>query len=449
MELADTARLHKNYLRGHLETSLVLPQPRLDRGQPPVRVRIDRLLPEEGLIDIGNRAYAGLSQVVTPNGGIHASEDPRFHDSIFGRDTFIIAHFINATYQGKTHDGLWDNTRAAVFGFWDFQREDGKVLHEIKSFSWKKMQKTGGFYYPMGEYMVNDDSVDATPLALIVTPEFIQTRKEFVNFLPKAVKALDWMMRSMDKKNGWLSYSYNPHGLTHQGWMDSRYAVMLNNGDLPKDPIALVEVQAYAWKAMRMWSDLLRRDIPDISRNLTTRADDLKQQFNKQFIMHNNKGTYVIYALDGHGNQIRNVSINPGLALWANYNGESIIDEQYIPSVATRLRGPDMFDEKSGVRTFERGQPVHDKESYHNGENVYWPIATAMVAKGILELGYTGFAEELMSANLIPVTHFGSFIEQFSKNASYSLFRGGGKDGSCHNQSWTMAETLWIVNYFI
>ena len=72
-----------------------------------------------------------------------------------------------------------------------------------------------------------------------------------------------------------------------------------------------------------------------------------------------------------------------------------------------------------------------------------------MVAKGILELGYTGFAEELMSANLIPVTHFGSFIEQFSKNASYSLFRGGGKDGSCHNQSWTMAETLWIVNYFI
>lgn len=430
--LAEISHAATNFLRGR-KTPVTLFEP---------------LGIKEELKSIGDRTRGKLSQVISPN-GILASEDMRFHH-LFGRDTNIVAHFINAAYQDKPHDQLWHNTKASVFGFWDFQREDGKVRHEVKPFNWKEMKKAAGFYYQVGEYMVNDDSVDATPLALITAPEFIETREEFINFLPKAVKALDWMTQSMDKKNGWLSYSYNPHGLTHQGWMDSRFSVMHNNGELPKDPVALVEVQAYTWKAMRMWADLLQDDIPDISRELSARADDLKRRFNKQFIMHDSKGAYFTHALDGHGNQIKNVSINPGLALWANYQGESIMDEKCVPSVVARLIGEDMFDKEAGVRTFERGEPIHDKEGYHNGEGVYWPFATTMTAKGILEMGYADEAEEIMLANLVPLRHFGSFVEQFSKNGSYALFRNGeGEDCGCHNQTWTMAVALWTANQLL
>ncbi|MDO8551403.1 MAG: hypothetical protein Q7S03_01835 [bacterium] len=386
---------------------------------------------QEELIDIGNYAYQKLSHVVTPS-GILASEDHRFHH-LFGRDTYVVAHFINAAYQGRAHDELWDNTRAAIFGFWDFQREDGKIRHEIKPFNREEWQKTGRFYYKVGKFMVNDDSVDATPLALIVTPEFFQTKEDLLNLLPKAMKALDWIKQGMDKNNSWLTYKYNPYGLTHQGWMDSKYAVMLDNGELPKDPISMVEVQAFAWKAMHLWSDLLRIEDPNLSSDLIARANDLKKRFNKQFLMQDDKGIYLAHALDADGNRIKNVSINPGLVLWANYHGESLIDKQFLFPVVVRLRKPEMFDENAGIRTFELGEPVYDEEGYHNGENVYWPIATAMVAKGMLELGFTNYAEDIMLANLPPIKHFGSFIEQFMKNGSYSLFRGGGEDGGCHN----------------
>lgn len=409
------------------------------------------LLPQEELIYISDCAYQELSQVVTNDGisaGILASKDFRFHHN-FGRDTAISADFINATYKDKHHDELWNNTRAAVFDFWDFQREDGKIRHEIRPYNRRRMRRANRFYYRLGDYMVNDDSVDATPLALTITPEFIQTKEEFIGFLPRVIKALDWMTQNMDQNNGWLSYKYNPHGLTHQGWMDSKFAVMHDNGDLPEDPIALVEVQSYAWKTMSLWADLLAEKIPDISMDLGIRAERLKKRFNEQFMIEDEKDIYFAHALDAKGNQIRNISINPGLVLWANYQGESIINKQYIPSVVSRLMNHKMFDEDAGIRTFETGQPVHDSEGYHNGNDIFWPFSTAMVAKGMLELGYIGEAEKIMAANLIPVKHFGSFIEQFRKNGSYSFFREGCKDGGCHNQTWTMAETLWIVNYLI
>src|SRR3989344_7931233 len=105
----------------------------------------------------------------------------------------------------------------------------------------------------------------------------------------------------------------------------------------PPDPIALVEVQAYAWKALRVWSDILQERDPGRSRELRERADDLKQRFNCNFIFEDEKGVYLAHGLDGTGRQIRSISINPGLGLWANYNGESIVSSEVIPSVAKRI----------------------------------------------------------------------------------------------------------------
>lgn len=399
------------------------------------------------LLQLGNMAINYLGQLVTPD-GIYAAMEERLHNP-FGRDSYITADFVNEADNHVDIRDIWRTTKTAVFRFWDFQREDGKLRHEIRKFDWGEMQRSRSFFYREGKYMVNDDSVDSTPLALIVTPEFIENEEEFENFLPRAVKALFWMATNMDENNGWLSYRYNKNGLTHQGWMDSKYGVTNRDGTLPQDPIALVEAQAYAWKTMRLWSDLLKDKIPDISQDLSRRAQELKQRFNKEFLMQDDKGLYFAHALDGRGNQIRSVSINPGLCLWASYKGESIIGQEHISAVVDRLMSPDFFDEAAGIKTFEAGQKMFDPEdpAYHNGKNVHWPHATAMVAKGMLSLGFAQEANMVIGANLVPIKIFGSFVEQFSKNGTYSLFRNGDSDGSCRNQAWNIAGSLWEIGY--
>lgn len=386
-----------------------------------------------------------LLELVTPE-GIFASKDTRFHH-YFGRDTYLTAHFINTADRQHSDGKLWRKAKSAVFNFWNYQREDGKVRHEIRPFHWGKMQKLNGFYHRLDEKMVNDDSVDSTPLALMVTPQFIETEEEFKNFLNRALKGLSWMTTNMDGNQGWLAYHYTKHGLTHQGWMDSPYAVMNDDGSLPPDPIVLVEVQAYAWKTFQLWADLLKGEIPDLSRELKARAEDLKQRFNAKFLMEDKKGLYFAQALDGRGNQIRSVTINPGLALWASYKGESIIDQRYLPLVVQRLTSREMFTDDCGIQLFEDGQKTHDPESYHSGRRVYWPVVNYMGAEGLLALGFCEQAKRVMQAPRKVFEHFGSFVEQFSKNGQgYSLFRKGNSDGSCRNQTWSMAGFWWEVN---
>lgn len=64
-----------------------------------------------------------------------------------------------------------------------------------------------------------------------------------------------------------------------------------------------------------------------------------------------------------------------------------------------------------------------------------------------MKLGFKDEAVRLMRVNLIPIRRFGSFIEQFSKNGKYSLFRNGNSDGSCRNQAWSVASSLWESVY--
>lgn len=412
-------------------------------SQPPFD--FPRESPEEKLFVMRERARTLLLELVRPE-GILASKDSRFHH-YFGRDSFLVAHFIHAASHSTPDRELWGKAKSALSNFWTYQREDGKVRHEIRPFHRGRLLKSEGFYSQMEGKMVNDDSVDATALALIVTPQFIENEEEFRNFLPQAVKALFWITTNMDENKGWLTYRYNKHGLTHQGWMDSKYALMDNEDSLPPDPIALVEVQAYAWKTFQLWADLLREKIPDLSRELKTRAEDLKQRFNAEFLMEDEKGVYFAQALDGRENQIGSVSINPGLTLWASYGGESIIDRRCVPLVVQRLTSREMFSDDCGIQLFEDGQRTYDPESYHSGKRVYWPVANYMVAEGLLNLGFCQEAKRVIQAQRKAFRNFGSFVEQFiKKGEGYSLFRNGNGDGSCRNQTWSIAGFWWEVN---
>lgn len=82
------------------------------------------------LYQIEGSAIVYLQKLVTPD-GIYAAMEPRLHNP-FGRDTFITAEFINEANQYVRIEDVWKKTKTAVFKFWDFQREDGKIRHEIR-----------------------------------------------------------------------------------------------------------------------------------------------------------------------------------------------------------------------------------------------------------------------------------------------------------------------------
>lgn len=377
--------------------------------------------------------------------GLPASKDRRFHH-YFGRDTFISAHFIHDAHQNAPNTKLWNMAKNAVFSFWKFQRPSGQLPHEVKRFDENDPLLLTGHFYRDDEWLVNDDSVDATPLGLIVTPFFVdRDSDEFNELCPKAIEALEWIMKNMDENSGWLSYRYN--ALHQQGWMDSKFSVINDDGTLPEDPIALVEVQGFAWKALRLWSDLLMDTYPGLSQELLQRADDLKARFNERFLMEDEKGIFFIQALDGKGNQIRSTSINPGLCLWAAYKQESIIDARCIPAVIDRLMSPGFFDEDSGISTFEEGQKSFDPDGgYHRPsseeERVKWPIASAMVEKGMINFDAERQAKRSMLGNMNFIHYFGSFVETGNKNGKLSLFdRGDAR--STKDQTWNAAAYRW------
>ncbi len=411
------------------------------RDPLPETMKPVQMTPEE-LSEFHNRALSHLLQAVDEEGIIFASEDARFHHK-FGRDTFESAYFIHEAGKYSPHGELRQKTKRAVFNFWEHQLLNGQIPHEIKPFNKKDARKK--FYYKDGDNLVNDDSADATPLALIVTPLFIEKEEELEQFIPKANRALDWMIQNMETYGGWLPYKYNHKngGLRNQGWMDSKDSIKWRSNRFPPDPISLVEIQAYAWKALRVWSDILEERDPEKSLELRERAGDLKDRFNEAFVFNDEKGIYLAHGVDGNGDQIRSVSINPGLTLWANHKGETIVNSDVIPSVVERIISEEFFDETAGVRTFSRYQKTFDPNGYHSGDNVFWPVIEYMTADGMIKLGFEKEGEKLARSVRIPIKYFGSFIESCRKDGeSFVLYHNGSENG-CRNQTWTAAGFYW------
>ncbi len=66
--------------------------------------------------------------------------------------------------------------------------------------------------------------------------------------LPNLERALEWIVASAG--DGFLDYvDETGHGLSNQGWKDSGDSIQWRDGRLAEGPIALCEVQGYAYEA--------------------------------------------------------------------------------------------------------------------------------------------------------------------------------------------------------
>jgi glycogen debranching enzyme len=264
--------------------------------------------------------------------------------------------------------------------------EPGKVLHEARR---GEMANLGEV--PFGRYY---GSVDATPLFVMLAGAHFERTGDlgFARELwPHVESALEWMERWGDRDgDGFIEYSGHPsRGLLHQGWKDSQDSVFHADGSAAEGPIALCEVQAYAFAARSSAAGLaFALGHPELARRLQDDAGRLAEAFDSRF-WDEELGTYVL-ALDGAKTPCRVRTSNAGHALWAG-----IVPPEKTVRLARTLFEPDSFS-GWGIRTVAAGQSRFNPMSYHDGS--VWPHDNAVIAAGLGRYGLRQEAARLLHA---------------------------------------------------
>ena len=256
--------------------------------------------------------------------------------------------------------------------------EPGKILHETRK----------GEMAALGEvpFKLYYGSVDSTPLFIVLARAYFDRTGDFglINELwPNIEAAIGWMERYGDHDgDGFLEYDRKSKlGLTNQGWKDSSDSIFHSNGQLADTPIALCEVQGYAYAAW-LGAATMARAIGknDRANALTAKAISLRRNFESAFWCEE-IGTYAI-ALDGQKKPCRVRSSNAGQTLFTG-----IVAPERAARVAAALMDKSSFT-SWGIRTIAEGEARYNPMSYHNGS--IWPHDNALIAMGFARYGFVG-----------------------------------------------------------
>ncbi len=261
--------------------------------------------------------------------------------------------------------------------------EPGKILHETRNGEMATLREM-----PYGRYY---GSVDATPLFVVLAGAYHQRTGDLdmaERLWPHVQAALAWLRDRGDLDgDGFIEYQRRSEdGLVHQGWKDTDEAVFHQDGRLASGPIALCEVQGYAysaWLAGATLASALRH--PDEAADWTTRALSLRTRFDEAFWCEE-IGTYAL-ALDGDKRPCRVRTSNAGHALLTG-----IALPRRAEPLAQTLLAAESFS-GWGVRMVAAGESRYNPMGYHNGS--IWPHDTALIARGLARYGLGAEAASL------------------------------------------------------
>jgi glycogen debranching enzyme len=313
--------------------------------------------------------------------------------------------------------------------------EPGKILHETRTGEMAALHEV-----PFGRYY---GSVDATPLFVVLAGEYYR-RTADLPFLaaiwPNIERALAWMDTYGDRDGDlFLEYARRtPDGLVQQGWKDSQDSVFHANGAIADSPVALGEVQGYAYAA-RLAASLIAHAMGDVerARSLAAGAAALRAKFEEAF-WSEELGTYAL-ALDGQKRPCLVRSSNPGHCL---YTG--IVDPDRARRVAASLLSPEMFS-GWGIRTIAAGEARFNPMSYHNGS--IWPHDNALAAAGFARYRLSEAAMRVMSAQF----DASLFVELRRMPELFCGFRRRTDEGptlypvACAPQAWAAGSVFLLL----
>jgi glycogen debranching enzyme len=353
--------------------------------------------------------------------------------TLFGRDS-IIASFQALAVRPQLAIETLDVLASLQADHDDPDRdaEPGKIPHELRT---GEMARAGEL--PHRPYY---GTIDATPLWLILlgaTWDWTGDRALVDRLWPNALRALEWIDKYGDLDgDGFLEYRRRtPNGLLNQGWKDSHDGIRDRHGRMAEGPIALAEVQGYAYDAKRRMAALARvRGDEDLADELERGAERLRRRFEDAF-WSEDQGFYAL-ALDGDKRRADAIGSNAGQCLWTG-----IVSPDRAQLVVDRLMSPDMFS-GWGIRTYAQGQPGYNPIGYHTG--TVWPHDVALIAAGFKRYGHHEEANLLVERIFQASQHFADFRLP-------ELFCGFDRDSSpvpvpypvaCSPQAWAAGSVF-------
>jgi glycogen debranching enzyme len=260
---------------------------------------------------------------------------------------------------------------------------------------------------------------------------------------PTADRAIEWIEQYGDRdSDGFVEYQRrSEHGLVNQGWKDSFDGITFADGTMPEAPIALAEVQGYAYAAFLAHAEIAERaGDRAVAARSRARAAALRTAFNRDFWLAE-QGFFAM-ALDRDKRPVDSIGSNVGHCLWTG-----IVDDDKAPLVAKRLVAPDMFT-GWGVRTLSASMAAYNPTSYHNGS--VWPHDTALVVAGLLRYGYVDEAHLIARGLVDAASAFSGRLPELFCGFDRSEFAAPVQyPTSCSPQAWAAACPLLLLRSFL
>jgi glycogen debranching enzyme len=314
------------------------------------------------------------------------------------------------------------------------EEQPGRILHEVRFGRTTSLALGGGHVYY--------GTADATPLFVMLLGELRRwgLAPEVVSrLLPHADRAIAWLENDGDPDgDGYVEYQrMTPAGLQNQGWKDSWDGVPFASGELAEPPIALAEVQGYAYAAYVARAHFAHEAGDPATRDrLRAKASALREAFNRDFWLPD-KG-YVALALDRDKRPVDALASNMGHCLWTG-----ILDADKAASVARHLLSPELFS-GWGVRTLATSMASYNPISYHCGS--VWPHDNAIIVAGLMRYGFVDEAHRIILALLDAAAAMGGRLpELFSGLERSELPVPVPYPTSCSPQAWASATPLMFL----
>lgn len=352
--------------------------------------------------------------------------------TLFGRDSlwsalFLVEHDLSlaigtlrtlARLQGRA-----DDPEAA--------EQPGKIMHELRrgTFAYADLSLPPLYF----------GTIDATALWVMLLVEAWRCgmpSEDVRAHVSNLRAALAWITGPADADgDGFAEYvDTTGHGLSNQGWKDSADAVRFADGRMAEAPVALCEVQGYAYAAVSGAAELLDAMGETDTAGLRSWAAALQDRFRAAFWCADADGPYPALALDAAKQRVDSVTSNIGHLL-----GTGILDTDEERAVVDRLLAGGLtsgLNSGLGLRTMSADDAAYSPLSYHCGS--VWPHDTAVAIRGMLRGGFTAEAAELARGLLAGAVAFDFRVPE--------LWSGEGEPvpypASCRPQAWSAAAAV-------
>ncbi len=358
--------------------------------------------------------------------------------TLFGRDSIWAARMLLpfgtdlaagtlralATFQGTVLDP-------------ETAQQPGKIPHELRAVEsvHEAFGDSGGgtvmtlppLYY---------GTIDATPLWICLLHDawrWGMLESEITPLLPALQRALGWLRDYADADgDGFLEYhDASGHGLANQGWKDSGDSVRWSDGHIAEGPVALCEVQGYAYEAALHGADLLEHFGLGGATEWRAWAAAMQVRFRSRFWVERGGRRYPALALDGAKQRVDSLTSNIGHLL-----GTGILSAQEADTVADLLAAPDLAS-GYGLRTMSSDDAGFSTLSYHCGS--VWAHDTAIAIDGLNRTGHASQAGVLIEGLLNAAEIFDYRLpELYSGDASTTSLLVA-YPAACRPQAWAAA----------